>query len=99
MELRMAAGGGYSFHTFEIDALAHLVAVVTAHTRATGADVHPLDTLVNRVLAEHGIRSIKAFDDKVSKHLQDIEQEASAADLQSSQRRATAGSKPPMKLA
>ena len=77
MHPRMPEDGGYSFHTFELDALAHFVAVVVAHTRATGADVHTLDTLLNRVLAEHGIKGIDEFNDRVSRHLQDIEQEAS----------------------
>ena len=75
--LRMPEDEGYSFHTFERDALAHFVAVVVAHTQATGADVRALDTLLNRLLAEHGIKSIEEFNAEVSKHLQDIEQEAS----------------------
>ena len=70
--------------TFELDALAHLIAVVVAHTRSTEADVHTLDALLDRVLAEHQIQSIDQFNDKVGKHLQDIEQEASSADVQSS---------------
>jgi hypothetical protein len=74
---RMPEDEGYSFHTFERNALAHFVAVVVAHTRATAADAHTLDTLLNRVLAEHGIKSIDEFNDEVGKHLQDIEQEAS----------------------
>ena len=77
MHLRMPEEGAYSFHTFERDALAHFVAVVVAHTRATAADIRFLDTLLNRLLAEHGIKSIDEFDAQVSKHLQDIEQEAS----------------------
>ena len=67
---------GYSFHTFERDALAHLVAVVVAHTQSTAADVGALDTLLNRVLAEHGIKSIDEFNEAVSRHLHDLEEGA-----------------------
>jgi hypothetical protein len=66
---------GYSFHTFERDALAHFVAVVVAHARSKAEDMAALDTLLNRILAEHGIRSIEEFDEAVSKHLQTIEEE------------------------
>jgi hypothetical protein len=61
-------GDPFSFHTFEIDALAHLVALVVAHTNAP-ADA-ALDRTLNRVLAEHGVRHIKAFDELVGKHLE-----------------------------
>ena len=77
MDPRMAEDGGYSFHTFELNALAHFVAVVVAHTRAEAADVAHLDTLLNLLLAEHGIKSIDEFNEEVSRHLEDIEQEAS----------------------
>ena len=77
MHPRMPEDGGYSFHTFELDALTHFVAVVVAHARSTAADVRTIDTLLNRVLAEHGIKNIDEFNDKVSKHLQDIERDSS----------------------
>jgi hypothetical protein len=69
----MLEDADFSFHTFERDALAHFVAVVVAHTRSTGADVGALDTLLNRVLAEHGIKSIDEFNEAVSRHLGELE--------------------------
>ena len=66
----------FSFHTFEHGALAHLVALVVAHTRSTEANVATLDTALNRVLAEHGVKSIDAFNQEVSTYLQPLEEES-----------------------
>jgi hypothetical protein len=68
----MAEDQRYSFHTFEHDALARFVALVVAHTRSAAVDVGELDTLLNRMLAEHGIKSIDAFNEAVSRHLDEF---------------------------
>jgi hypothetical protein len=75
VDSRMPPDDRFSFHTFEHDALAHLVALVVAHTQSTAADIAVLDTTLNRVLAEHGVKSIDAFNEAVSRHLQIIEEE------------------------
>ena len=62
-----------SFHTFEYSALAQVVAVVVAHTRAAQSDTK-LDTLLNQLLAEHGIKSIEDFNQEVGQCLDDLEQ-------------------------
>lgn len=73
MDALRPQGKPFSFHTFEIDALAQLLALVVAHTNSP-ADA-ALDKELNRVLAEHGVRHIEAFNHLVGKHLATLEEE------------------------
>ena len=76
MDVLRPTGEAFSFHTFEIDALAQLVALVVAHTNSpTDAT---LDRKLNRMLAEHGVRHIAAFNELVGKHLETLEEEPHA---------------------
>jgi hypothetical protein len=70
----MAPDDQFSFHTFELNALAEFVAVVVALTQSNDPE---LDTLLNRLLAEHGVKDIEAFNGNVGEYLEEIERGSS----------------------
>jgi hypothetical protein len=59
--------------SLEHDALANLVAVVIAHTRATAAEVRVRDAQLNRLLDAWGIGNVDEFNGQVGKHLDDLQ--------------------------